>query len=213
MKIKKSVTDKVIAANCANARKSTGPHDVAAVETNGVKHGLLARQMKFENEDERLEFGLLLESVHQEYQPSGPTGAILVEEIATCIWKLKIAYRWEAQELENRSNAAALVCAVAENYYEQPLPMFRKADGSRSTAQLGWVCEELIIQSGSRKGEQEYGSGLRDRDYKDKAGQVSIEAKLGSGLDMVLRYQVRLKKDLYRAIAELRKASSAEEEK
>jgi hypothetical protein len=213
MKIKKSVTDKVIAANRSNAQKSSGPNNTAAVGANATKHGLLARHIKFQNEEEQLEFNRLLDSLYDEYLPSGPTRVILIEELANCAWKMRIGNRWEMQELENRSNAAeAFVRAVDKNYYDQPLPLFRNADGSGSAAQRGWAYEELVIESGSRKSEQEYGSGFADRDCKDKAGEVSIKAKLGSGLDMVLRYQAAVKKDFYRAIAALKKAASEESE-
>jgi hypothetical protein len=213
MKIKKKVTDKVIAANRANAQKSTGPDNTAAVAANATTHGLLARHVKFHNEEEELEFNRLGGWFYEEYPPSGPTGVALVEEAISCTWKMRIANAWEMQELENRSNAAeALVRAVNDHYYDQPLPLFRNGDGSASAAQLGWECKELVIQSGSRNSEQEYGSGLRDRDCKDKAGQVSIKAKLGSGLDRVSRYQAAVKKDFYRAISALKKLSGDSEE-
>jgi hypothetical protein len=213
VKIKKKVTDKVIAANRANAQKSTGPNNTAAVGANATKHGLLARHMKFQNEEEELEFNRLRDSLYEEYLPCGATRVILVEEAANSAWKMRMANRWEMQELENRSNAAeAFVRAVDKNYYDQPIPLFRNEDGSGSAAQLGWAYEELVIESGSRKCEQEYGYGPSDRDCKDKAGEVSIKAKLGSGLDMVLRYQAAIKKDFYRAISALKKAASDKSE-
>jgi hypothetical protein len=209
MKIKKSVTDKVITANRANAQKSTGPKNTAAVGANATKHGLLAKHMKFQNEDEQFEFNRLRDLFYEEYLPCGPTGVTLVEEAASSAWKMRIANGWEMQELENCSNAAeAFVRAVDKNYYDQPLPLFRNADGSGSAAQRGWAYEELVIESGSRRSEQEYGSGFTDRDCKDNAGEVCIRAKLGSGLDMVLRYQAAVKKDFYRAISALKKAAS-----
>jgi hypothetical protein len=209
MKIKKSVTEKVIAANRANSQKSTGPNNVEAVKENAVKHGLLARRRVFKNEEEESEFNTLFDALCDEYQPSTPTLFMLVEEVANDIWKLRIANRWESQELANRENAAAFTRALAENHDEQQLPLFTRGDGSHSAAQLGWVCEELVIQSGSRNSELNYGSYSKDR-KKDKAGHVIIQAKLGSGLDAVLRYQAALKRDLYRAIAALRKAKCGE---
>jgi hypothetical protein len=44
--------------------------------------------------------------------------------------------------------------------------------------------------------------GLGDKN--GKTGHVQIEAKLGTSLDTILRYQTTLKRDLYRVIAELR---------
>jgi hypothetical protein len=39
---------------------------------------------------------------------------------------------------------------------------------------------------------------------EDKTNHRSIEAKLTSSLDTILRYQSAIKRDLYRALAELR---------
>jgi len=212
MKIKKTVTEKVIAANRANSHQSTGPHNVDAVKENAVRHGLLASHIVFQNEEEKLEFQSLLDALCEEYEPSSPTILVLVEDLATSIWRARTANQWEGQELDNRKNSAAFIRALAENYHEQQLPLFTRGDGSTSEAQSGWVCEELVIQSGSRNSEQEYGSGLRDRNNKDKAGHVLIQAKLGSGLDTAMRYQAAAKRDVYRAIAALRKATARESE-
>jgi hypothetical protein len=202
VKIKKSVTGKVIAANQANAHKTTGPQNTKAVSQNARKHGLLAKYLPFQNEEEEEEFNMLQAELDDEYQPCGETERALAGEIAICLWKLQILNGWELQEITNRRKAAkAILRAVAENYDEEPLPLFTKGDGSRSAAQLGWDCQELIVRTGTRKSEQDESfSG----DTKDKAGHVQIEAKLNTSLDTILRYQAALKRDLYRAIAALR---------
>ena len=202
MKIKKSVTGKVIAANQANAHKTAGPRNTKAVSQNARKHGLLAKHLPFKNAEEEEEFNRLQAELDDEYQPCGQTERALVEEIAICLWKLQLLNGWELQEITNRRKAAkAILRAVAENYDEEPLPLFTKGDGSRSAAQLGWHCQELIVRTGTRNYEQDESfSG----DTKDKAGHVQIEAKLNTSLDTILRYQAALKRDLYRAIAALR---------
>ena len=203
MKTNKSVTEKVIAANRANAQKTTGPRNTKALRQNALKHGLLAKHLPFQNEEEENEFNMLLHDLDDEYQPAGRTEWALVEEVAACLWKLQTANDWEIQELVNRRNAAkAILRAVTENYYEEQLPLFTKGDGSRSAAQLGWDCQELIVRTGTRNSEQENESPSGDT--KGKAGHVQIEAKLNTSLDTILRYQAALKRDLYRAIAALR---------
>ena len=122
-----------------------------------MKHGLLARRIVFKNEEEELEFNRLFEALCDEYQPSGPTQFMLVGGVS-CIWKWRIANLWESQELANRENAAAFTRALAENHYEQQLPLFTRGNGSNSAAQLGWACEALVNQSGSRNSELNYGS-------------------------------------------------------
>ncbi len=203
MKTKKTVTEKVMAANRANAQKTTGPRNTNAVSQNALKHGLLAKHLLFQNEEEKTEFNMLLEELDDEYQPAGRTERALVEEVAICLWKLQTANGWEIQELANRRKAVkAILRAVAENYDEEQLPLFTKGDGSRSAAQLGWDCQELIVRTGTRNSEQEEASGSMDR--TDKSGHVQIEAKLNTSMDSILRYEAALKRDLYRAIRTLR---------
>jgi len=202
MKIKKTVTGKVIAANRANARNGTGPRNTQAVRQNAVTHGLLTKRLVFQDEEEKKEYNTLLDELETEYQASGRTEWALVEEIAICLWKLQILNGWEVQEITNRRKAAkAILRAVAENYDEEQLPLFTKGDGSRSAARLGWDCQELIVRTGTRNSEQDESFA---GDTKDKAGHVQIEAKLTTSLDTILRYQAALKRDLYRAIAALR---------
>jgi len=210
MKIKKTVTEKVIAANRANAAKTPGPRDTSTLNQNPLQHGLLAKYLLFENEEETEEFSRLLDELNDEHQPAGPTERVLIEEIAVCVWKLRTANGWENQELANRREASkAILRTVAENYDGGQLPLFEQGDGSRSAAQLGWDCQELVVRTGTRNSEQESGSSSRDKN--GKVGHVQIEAKLNTSLDTILRYQSALKRDFYRAIATLRALQQSQE--
>jgi hypothetical protein len=202
VKIKKSVTEKVIAANQANGRKGTGPQNTETVKLNALKHSALAKHLVFRDEQEETEFSNLLAELEDEYRPDGQTKRALVEEIAICLWKLQILNGWEMEEVTNRRKAAkAILCAVAERFDEDQLSLFTKGDGSHSAARLGWDCQELIVRTGTRNSEQDESfSG----DKTDKSGHVQIEAKLTTSLDTILRYQAALKRDFYRAIAALR---------
>jgi hypothetical protein len=212
MKIKKNVTDKVIAANQSNSRKSRGPGNFDAVRDNARKHGVLAKHLKFQNAAEEAEFEKLLRDITEEYGPSGTTERALVEEQAVCWWRLGVFDAWAMKELDNRRSAArAIVRAVAENYDDEQLPLFTQDNGSRSAAQLGWDCQELTIRSGSSNSEEADSDGLSDP--KSKRGHVLIEAKLNSSIDTVLRYQTALKRDFYRAIATLRDLQRERREK
>jgi hypothetical protein len=200
MKIKKTITPKVMAANRANGRKAGGPRDTGTSRQNAVKHGLLAKNLIFRDEEERNEFNRLLRDLEYEYCPAGPTECALVAEVANCIWKLQTANEWEISEIRHRRQAGeAILRAVAENYSDEQMSLFTKDDGTRSAASLGWDCQELIIRTGSSERDFEEFS----REKKDKAGNVLIEARLTNSLDSVLRYQSALKRDLYRAIAAL----------
>ena len=122
MKVKKSMTEKVIAANRANAHKTAGPRNTEAVRQNAVKHGLLAKHLIFGDEEEKNAFNSLLHGPRTRVLPRRTNrAAALVEEVAICLWKLQTANDWEIQELGHRRQAAkAILRAVAENHCEEP---------------------------------------------------------------------------------------------
>ena len=91
MKIKKTVSDQVIAANRKNAQKSTGAQSAAAkskLKYHAVKHGLLTKALLFENDQEQAEFQELAATLEEDFKPRGVVQGMLVEEIAVCWWKL-----------------------------------------------------------------------------------------------------------------------------
>ncbi len=206
MTIKKPVTEKVIAANRANAQDSTGPEDCTHVKGNARKHGYRSKQLVFANPEEENQYNALLEELDGYYQPEGPIEEMLIEEIARCRWSLDDLQVWAVQEISNRRQATkAILQGVAENYDEEQLPLFTTAGGSNSAAQLGWDCQGLIVRTGSKNFEREESrSGMPDKLGKtDKTGDVQIEVKLNTSMDSILRYQAALKRDLYRAIRTL----------
>ena len=204
MKIKKTISEKVISANRANSQKSTGPGDFANVKNNAMKHGFRAQHLFFENEDQEKEYTELLEQLEEYHEPDGPTEWMLVEEIANCRWMLQRLNVWKWQEITNRRNAAkAILRAVADNYDGERLSLFTTAEGADSAAQLGWDCQELVVRTGSRNFKNFEQDQPMMMDKTGKSGQVQIEAKLNTSLDSILRYETALKKDLYRALRTL----------
>lgn len=203
MKVRKTVTDKVVAANQGNSRKSPGPTNIEAVKQNARKHGLLAKHLTFQNAEEEAEFEKLLRDFEDEYTPLGATESALCGEAAVCLWKLSILDGWVMQDFANRRDAAqAIVRAAADHSDDRQLPFFTEGNGSRSAAQAGWDCRELTIRSGTSNVEQE--EALSESDTKAASGHVLIEAKLNPSIETTTRYQAALKKDFYRAIAMLR---------
>jgi hypothetical protein len=199
MKIKKTVTAKVMQANQENAQKSTGPLNTAAVSQNATRHGLLAKKLQFQTAEDKSEFDQLVEELADDQQPDGRMEQLLIEEAAVCLWKLQSLNDWEGQELANRRETSqAIIKNLTEHYDEERLPVFNKWQSSASPARLGWDCQELTVRSATS--EQAKSSGERNR----KAGNVLIEARLTTSLDTILRYQAAIKRDLYKALAALR---------
>ena len=90
MKIKKTVTEKVIAANRANAQKGTGPANCNFVSQNARQHSLLSKQLIFQTEEEKQEFNTLLDDLYDEWQPIGRTKRALVEEEAVVLCATRV---------------------------------------------------------------------------------------------------------------------------
>src|SRR3712207_6685215 len=88
-----------IAANRANARKSTGPKTPAgkaAARTNATRHGLAGKQVVINGEDP-LAYEALRQDLIRAYQPASAAEDILVEEIAQSFWRLQRARAIEAE--------------------------------------------------------------------------------------------------------------------
>jgi hypothetical protein len=200
MKIKKTLTSKAIAANRANSRKSCGPKNTDAIKHNAVKHGLLAKSLLFESEEERHLFEGFVEELANEENACGVLHLALAEDTAECIWKLRRTAGWDLRELVNgRKAARAVLQTIAENDGYEQLQLFN--DEGTKAAQRGWDCHELAIRTGARDVEDE---GNSIAGPSSKTGHVQIEAKLTSSLDTIMRYQTSVRRDLYRAIAALR---------
>jgi len=80
-----------LAANRANAQKSTGPRTDAGKQVsraNAIKHGLQAELLLLPGESEE-EFETLCQRVFGELKPVGVLEERIAEEIASAFWRLK----------------------------------------------------------------------------------------------------------------------------
>lgn len=97
MKVRKTVTEKKLAANRRNSAGSTGARTERGKNTtrfNALKHGLFAKHMVIpmcDGAETNLEFGRLLADLRREHQPEGPSEDFLVDQIAGCMWKFRRA--------------------------------------------------------------------------------------------------------------------------
>jgi len=85
-----------IAANRANAAKSTGPRDTKTTKYNATRHGLSGKQIVIQGEDPAA-YEALLDGLRQSYRPANTAESILVEEIAQTFWRLQRARFLEAE--------------------------------------------------------------------------------------------------------------------
>jgi hypothetical protein len=100
-----SVSEERLAANRANAQRSTGPktrEGRAASRMNALKHGLLSQEVlicsphRYESEEELF---ALHDRFRDELQPMGPLELMLCDQIVTTHWRLRRVLAAESAEM------------------------------------------------------------------------------------------------------------------
>ena len=89
----KPISERRLAANRANAKKSTGPRTPqgkARSSMNALVHGLAARRVVLPNED-RAAFDAFARALRKDLRPRGPVQELLVNEVIDAAWKLRRA--------------------------------------------------------------------------------------------------------------------------
>ena len=87
-----------LAANRANAQRSTGPRSVegkARSSMNAVKHGLLSRQPLLADEDPA-EYEELRDRLFEALAPDGAVEDLLVDDAVSLVWRLRRAREVES---------------------------------------------------------------------------------------------------------------------
>lgn len=98
-----TASEKRLAANRANAQKSTGPRTEqgkAASRINSLRHGLTAKTVVLDSEDPA-EFAAFRERVISSFAPAEGAEQLLTEELADALWRLKRAQRIESSALDH----------------------------------------------------------------------------------------------------------------
>jgi len=91
-------SDAQLAANRANAARSTGPKTAEgreAARRNALRHGLTAKQLVLP-EEEAADFMSFHDELRAALAPEGAVEELLVERIVLCAWRLRRVYRAEA---------------------------------------------------------------------------------------------------------------------
>jgi len=202
-------------ANRENAKKSTGPQTETGKETsssNSIKHGLLADGLVFETDDDEEQFHAFIDQLIDDLMPDGALPSILVEEIAVCWWKLRSALRWEMAAARSRQESSRDVVQglVAENLGNKSQLEFLE-NQKVALGGGGWECTELLVRKG-RSSESSNSTNISKRDVT--AGEevhVQVEAKLATSLETSMRYSAMIRRDLHRAIDQLKSLRALEE--
>jgi hypothetical protein len=103
--MKKTMSAKQIAANQANAQRSTGPKTLAGravSKMNAVKHGILSKEVLvrgLNRKENSREYMALHQRFRNELNPVGPVEEMLVDQIVTTHWRLRRALIAESGEI------------------------------------------------------------------------------------------------------------------
>jgi hypothetical protein len=124
-----------IAANCRNAKKSTGPKDTTRTRFNGLKHGLRAEQIVLPGEDPA-EFEAEKQAFLDDWEPQSHTRAVLVERAALASWRLRRCARVEAARLRKLAANAAKKFDAANEALEARARERFKTDAAGGLAML-----------------------------------------------------------------------------
>jgi hypothetical protein len=174
----------VIEANRQNAQKSTGPRTEegkSRARRNATKHGLGSKIRVFADDQERAEFEDLKSRLWADLNPKGVLEAEMVEEIATCVWKLRPVEEMSMQDIKERGQASKAILEVFANSpsgWDDPFAEQRVKLGNLASSSL--KCQELFITIDAKKKEKERGKhntgSLGER--AERKDIVQFQAKL-----------------------------------
>jgi hypothetical protein len=187
---KKALTERAMAANRENAKRSTGPKTDSGKShsrLNAIKHGLLSRGLNFADDAQREEHAALLAQFLRDAQPTTLQEVLLVEEVVACFWKLMHAFAWETNALKSRHTTARL---------------FLKAMAAQCVSTSGLDPSEFSAEA---DGIDVDSITISRREDELDGQEKTVGVRLTSSLGTSLRYEAAIKRDLHRAIDQLEK--------
>ena len=220
----KRVSERQLAANRANALRSTGPQTPegkAASARNALKHGILSKAVippALEKYESRQEYDALLASFVESLAPEGVAEEMLVERIATSYWRLGRYLRAEAAAIAQRRSTND---APIYDWYNYSRRMARalqenlaKLDDNDPEA---WqtLRDMFDEEYGRHPDDDEMRSAiaqwLPDFDYElgdafprgEQASQVACSLPPNHDLPLFMRYEAALERQIHHALGAL----------
>jgi hypothetical protein len=230
MTIKKTVTEKVIAANRANSAKSTGPRTTEGkrtVSVNAEKDGLWAKRRTFTDPEEGEDFEQLITQLQRD--PRRAMIGMLNNKLA---WAVLHSGRVR-KEMEAFPERRAKSNEILRQLLEQSNDVVEGTDlitgAEFSPGPLGWDCDLVLKTSRSySNGHDSDGKsttrGLNQLNRNpqiqssghstdtDSIGRWEFEGKLTSPEDRILRRYNSLSREIFQTIATLLVIDEKEEE-
>jgi hypothetical protein len=220
MKHKKTITVAALAANRSNAKSSTGPrteHGKANTSKNALQHGILAKKVVLETDEEWADFQQLLQACNDDTKPEGLLEQLFVEEFAYQIWKQRILLGLKTRELARlQGEQDEGVDGVFHGDLDLPI---RASD---LPIDKGWDCERLVVRAvagtDTTSSNAFRGPGIfqiqvinaveKSRKHNSQeVGHIEVEAVTGSTLEKITRYLSASKRDKARSLPRDRDAA------
>ena len=219
----KRVSERQLAANRANAQRSTGPRTPegqAASAQNALKHGILSQAVippTLERFESREEYDALLASFVESLAPEGPVEEMLVERIATSYWRLARLLRAEAAAIATRRDWADSPTYGDYNRSQRKARLLRdnlaKLDEDPEARER--LYELFDEEYGQHPDDDELASAvaewLPDLEYElsesfqrgELASQVACSLPSDRQLPLFMRYEAALDRSIHRALGAL----------
>jgi hypothetical protein len=148
-------TPSQIGANRANAQHSTGPKTEtgkAASCLNNFRHGLSGLFSILPSEDQS-RYDALVEGLRDEYHPSTPTEAILVEKMAQHLWLTQRAQRLAGESIEDEKSSLLFLRYQTTNdrAFHKCLDQLLKLRAEKRKAEIGFESQERKRKEEARK--------------------------------------------------------------
>jgi len=206
----------------SGARHSPGPRTPegkARSSQNSRTHGLFARELHFDSQEEREQFEELHEELRQDRNPKGALQDMIVRLMARCLWRLLQVQERIAAEFSKRDNtnwASTLQHFMGKsNSLKLPVPGIPQPDAANSKGRETWTpwqCTELSLKlvGGDHNVQNLHEVSGQDlqfvKDMKNKRSRndtvqrFELELKLGDSLETYRRYEAALKRELFQYI-------------
>jgi hypothetical protein len=189
-----ALTPRQLAARRTNARKTTGPRTPegkAASRLNALKHGFWSRDIVNPNLDgaELVEdFDRLLSALLDDLKPVGAVEELLVEEVAGCCWRLRRALRFEDRT----------------TWWDEE--NLRRDAKQNDDDDYAGIPAGLVAMFGKSPERQARRKRLRTLDRWNLNRLLLPDS---DHLNQILRFERSLKRNLYRALKNLRTIQAA----
>src|SRR5712692_153046 len=185
MKIKKSVTQKVIAGNRENSGKSTGPktrRGKMISSGNAGKHLISAKNLRFKDEEEEEAYSTVLADLERPLDVHDAPAHMMAEVLALNYLRYGRSFKLDQRIHRSHNTATDVALEAVRDSNLLGVNYFGSGD-----SKLGWEIRELSLTK-KRGSESQTKNGPVALERGDDH-HVEFQAKFANPGELVLRYQ------------------------